>query len=80
MIKMPCRIGITTNPAARKKQWESKCVGFSNWRLLGGPLDRKTAQEKESALARQYGCVAHPGGEGPNHGWYVYYFTYTRER
>ena len=41
--------------------------------------------EMEAALiymkiARKYGCIAHPGGEGPNQGWYVYYFRYTRER
>ena len=28
---MPCRVGITTDPATRKAYWEGQVVGFRNW-------------------------------------------------
>ena len=79
---MGCRIGITTDLEQRKKDWESKYEGFSDWQKLAGPLSRKEAQEKETELAEKYGCEASPGGDYPDSGdeWYVYYFKFTEEK
>ncbi len=79
---MACRIGITTNLEERKQYWQNKCDGFANWQVLAGPLSKEEAQEKETELAQKYGCEAYPGGDDPDidEGWYVYYFTFTKER
>lgn len=77
--KMPCRVGITTDPERRKKEWENKVVGLKNWRILLKTTSRKKAQQKETDYAKEHGCQASPGGSGSGT-WYVYYFKYTREK
>jgi hypothetical protein len=64
---MPCRVGITTNPEARKSQWASRCIGMTNWRILG------------TYRAETTGCHAHPGGNEAPGLWYVYRFDYVRD-
>ena len=73
---MGCRVGISTNPEQRKKDWENEYEGFSDWQILAGPLSRDEAQKKEDEIAKERGCEAHHGGDEPdvNTGWFVYYF------
>ena len=59
---MPCRVGITTNPAGRKAYWESKVVGLSKWRILKNFWSQQEAQEYETNYANRYDCVSAPGG------------------
>lgn len=76
---MACRIGITTNLQARKAYWESIHPTLRDWQVLAGPTSREEAQSVETKLAKQHGCVAHPGGDEPNtllSQWYVYGFNY----
>lgn len=75
---MPCRVGITTNPSARKIDWQSKVVGFKNWRLLAACSSRKAAQKYEDWYAERYRCQAFPGGADAPGRWYVYRFDYVR--
>ncbi len=77
--KMPCRVGITTNPEARKSQWASRCIGMTNWRILGTYRDRDSAQQHENRYAETTGCHAHPGGNEAPGLWYVYRFDYVRD-
>lgn len=74
---MPCRIGITTNPGERKRHWEGQHPTLRNWEILGRHSTKSEAQAAETRLARQYGCQASPGGDGPEHAdWVVYKFDY----
>ena len=84
---MPCRVGITTVPVARKLHWERKVVGLRNWKLshVGS---KARAQEEENMrknncniVGKRGTCHGHPGGGDPDNGnWYVYEFDYVRER
>lgn len=74
---MACRIGITTRPEDRREEWRSRCRGFRNWRILERHNTKTAAQAAENRLARQLGCEAHPGGDGPEYAtWSVYYFNH----
>jgi hypothetical protein len=77
---MACRIGITTRPDERRKEWETRCKCFKNWQILAGPLSREEAQNRETLLALIHGCDAHHGGNEPdnifNDQWYVYKFDH----
>jgi len=75
---MPCRVGITTDPATRKAAWQSQVVGFANWRILGTFRNREEAQQCETNYAARYGCHAHPRGAEARGPWYVYRFDYAR--
>ena len=77
---MPCRVGITTNPEARKAAWQSKVVGMKNWRILKQFRSKSKAQEYETQYAVRYGCQASPGGADAVGTWYVYRFDYTRTK
>jgi len=81
---MPCRIGISTNPDARRAYWETQYYGFKNWEILAGPFYTKAgAQKRENDLAAKYGCLSHPGGADPDDAkavWYVYAFDYSSKR
>ena len=77
---MPCRVGITTNPEVRKRQWESQVVGMSNWRILAEYRSREEAQAHETRYANRYGCHAHQGGAPASGMWSVYRFDYVRVR
>ena len=74
---MACRIGITTNPGERKRHWESEHPTLRNWEILARHPSKSAAQLAETRLARQHGCQASPGGDGPEIGkWCVYKFDY----
>jgi hypothetical protein len=77
---MPCRIGITTRPDARRAEWLSKVIGFKNWQLSDPYHKKEDAQAAENFLAKQYGCVASHGGQNANGPWFVYRFEYTRTK
>lgn len=74
---MACRVGITTNPGERRRYWESQHSTLRNWRIVSRHKTKQEAQQKENELARSCGCVASPGGAGPEHAdWCVYVFDY----
>jgi len=77
---MPCRVGITTDPNARRAYWESQVVGLRDWRILKTFSRKAEAQEYETQYAAKYGCQAHAGGADTPGTWYVYRFDYTRTR
>ena len=77
---MPCRVGITTDPNARRAYWQTQIIGLTNWRILGSYRSRLQAQQYETQYAARYGCQAAPGGAGARGPWYVYRFNYTRTR
>lgn len=76
---MGCRVGITTDPEARKEDWERDCPGFSNWRIIAEGLSRFEAQKKEDEYAKKHDCAASGGGRDPENNqnnWSVYRFDY----
>ena len=77
---MPCRVGITTDPARRRGEWENEVVGLSGWRILGTYPTRTEAQAHEDDYARKSGCLGHGGGAAASPPWYVYRFDYIRKR
>ena len=76
---MPCRIGISTNPAERQKYWEGRVQGLKDWRIISHHPTRGQAQAAESSYARRHGCKSSPGGAAARGQWYVYHFDYTRD-
>ena len=77
---MPCRVGITSDPARRRSEWESSVVGFRNWRIIGTHQTREQAQQHEEQYARQHGCQASNGGHNTKGPWHEYHFDYVRNR
>lgn len=74
---MACRIGITTDPDRRKTEWQREYPNLRNWQILETHNTKPAAQAAEDRLAKAYGCVAHPGGDGDYYDtWSVYYFQY----
>ena len=76
---MGCRVGITTDPISRKKDWGLKYPRMKNWKVSKPYSSRKAAQAEETRLAARYGCDAHYGGRDPDNTsakWYVYRFNY----
>jgi len=77
---MPCRVGISTNPAGRKAEWENQVIGLKNWRIVKKFRSKQKAQEYETWYAERYNCRAHAGGSDAPGIWHVYRFNYTRGR
>ena len=74
---MPCRVGITTNPERRKKEWQDEHPGLYDWEIIATYTNKSAAQERETREARSRGCKSGSGGGGPEYAtWYVYYFRY----
>ena len=76
---MACRVGITTDPEKRKRDWEREHPSLRNWRILASGLTKKEAQNLETRLAKEQGCKNHPGGrntDDPTKPWSVYRFEY----
>jgi hypothetical protein len=70
---------MTTNLEQRKYYWKSEYPTLINWEIIGGPLDKETAQILETKTAQDRGCESHPGGDNPDDPfaqWWVYYFEY----
>ena len=76
---MPCRVGISTNPAERMTYWDNRVVGLNKWRILKVFLTQQEAQDYETKYAAQYGCRSAPGGPHTPGQWSVYRFDYTRD-
>ena len=77
---MPCRVGITTDPTARRTYWNGRVIGLRDWRIVSNHSSKNAAQRAEIAYSRRSGCVSHPGGSGPERAtWSVYRFTYDRD-
>lgn len=77
---MPCRVGISTNPEARRADWERRVVGLRNWRIIGTHYTRIEAQAQEDDYANRHGCISHGGGRDARGPWHVYRFDYIRKR
>lgn len=77
---MPCRVGITTDPAKRKAYWESQVVGLKNWKILASYNAKSKAQEHEKRYADRYGCKLSLGGVDGRGSWSVYRFDYLRTK
>ena len=74
---MACRVGITTDPDRRKKEWQKEYPNLWDWQILGVHSTKSAAQEQETAEAKRRGCDSSPGGGGPERAtWHVYYFQY----
>ena len=73
---MPCRVGITTDPERRKREWINHYGSINNW-MQWGPYTRDHAQNEENRIAHAYNCVSHPGGPESGHSWYVYKFNFN---
>lgn len=72
---MACRIGITTDPEARKAYWREQ-YPISRWKILGTFLTKEKAQQAEKDLADKLGCEAHPGGPDKDGPWHLYRIDY----
>ena len=74
---MACRVGITTDPQRRKREWKAEHPRLWNWRILSRYYSKTAAQRRETAEANRRSCVSRPGGAGPEDAtWFVYYFEY----
>ena len=74
---MPCRIGITTDPIRRRREWERRHPTLHNWQIYETYGSKSRAQADVIALARLYGCDFGIGGGGLEIAtWYVYGFDY----
>ena len=74
---MACRVGFTTDLTERERYWRTQHAGLRNWRRLATFTTKSEAQAYENVFAQQAGCVAHPGGDGPERAtWHVYCFDY----
>ncbi len=77
-----CRIGMTTNPERRKKEWERDYRKQGNniisWNIVKTYKSKSAAQEFETKEAKKQNCEAHSGGRGPEKAtWYVYKLEYV---
>lgn len=76
---MGCRVGISTNPEARKAFWKTQYKNFRDWQIVSNGLTREQAQTMETDLANKYACEAWHGGNEPNNPnltWSVYAFNH----
>ena len=77
---MPCRIGITRNPDARRAYWARRVQGMHRFQIISRHYIKSAAQAAENRKAAAHGCNSNPGGAGPELGtWHVYHFFYTRD-
>ena len=75
---MACKVGMTTDLAARKSYWMGQHPTLHNWIILGTYSSKSAAQAAEIREAARFGCQAYQGGDGPEYAtWYVYGFNYS---
>ena len=74
---MKKRIGITTDPQRRKKEWESLYPSLRNWRVVATGLTYDQAQEQEFCYVRGKGFIGNGGDYVPGYVWSVYTFEYS---
>ncbi len=76
-VIMACRIGMTTNPDSRRKDWEREHKKITGWKILSTHRSKTAAQEAEKRLAKRHRCISYPGGSGAEKAtWHVYKFNY----
>jgi hypothetical protein len=86
---MPCKVGITTKPEAKRIYWQNQTKGFANWEILEIFRSKAAAKEYETAYALRHKCEADLA-DSDAHGiaresepqydwWYVYHFDYEKE-
>ena len=76
-VYMACRVGITTDPDRRRREWELEYPNLRDWQVIGTHLSKTAAQAQETVEAARRGCAASAGGDGPEVAtWYVYYFDH----
>lgn len=74
---MACRVGITTDPDRRKKEWEQEYPYLRDWTIIAKFQTKSAAQARENQEAKRLGCNSSPGGGGPEEAtWFVYYFRH----
>ena len=75
---MACRVGITTDPDRREKEWRRDCSSLRNWKVIRRGLTREAAQKLEIGIAKRLNCKFGQGGREPETGgsWAVYKFDY----
>jgi hypothetical protein len=86
---MPCKVGITTDPEARRTYWKDQTIGFTNWQILDTFRSKAAAKEYETAYALRHGCEVALGdsdafGKAKESAteyewWYIYHFDYATE-
>lgn len=72
------RVGITTRPIERRKEWEREYPSMFDWRIIRKNLSRDKAQQEEYMYVLK-GFEGHSGGQEPEknrNNWYVYTFNY----
>ena len=74
---MSCRVGITTDPERREREWRRIHSSLWDWQILGDYWTKSAAQAREDLQAARRGCVHGPGGAGDEYDhWFVYLFRY----
>lgn len=74
---MACRVGLTTDPERRKREWQEQYRSLRGWRVLKHGLTYGEALRWERHFASPLGCEAHHGGPyQPGPIWCVYTFLY----
>ena len=76
-----CRIGMTTDPERRKREWEGEYrregKTVINWKILSVHKSKLSAQKAETKTAKEQNCIAHPEGRNSEKEiWYVYKIEY----
>lgn len=73
---MDYRIGITTRPDERKKEWQKVYPHLREWVILDQVDSKKLAKEQELRLARLMDCIPSDPDRITEKGrlWYVYRF------
>lgn len=83
-ISKDCRIGITTRPKKRYKEWISfyKKQGKKvvSWTILSKHFLRSSAQKMETKTAQKQNCASSPGGPSKIAlWWFVYKLEYENQ-
>ena len=75
---MACRVGMTTDPERRRKEWQARYPSLRHWSILASGLTRTEAQKREEDEAKKRGCTQSGGGDDPDKpkARSVYYFEY----
>lgn len=74
---MASRVGITTDPEYRRREWEKKHPDLWQWTILGRHPTKSEAQAHENQMARELPSITSPNDSGAEEAtWYVYYFQY----
>ena len=74
------RVGVTTNPFARKAEWEGIYKNVRNWWVSRPYSSREKAQDAEKRIADIYGFEFSPESKEPVYStskWYVYRFEHS---